>query len=214
MGAWRNLSGGASVVLLGLATAGCSGGGAGVVRTATPAVPPSYAGGVPLPSPSPSAQTVVYAAQCATSALRLAMGQQYSEATGQNTLGLTLTNTSSRGCYLLGYPGLTYLDAAGRVLPFRYVWGGDQMVTSTPPSRVDLAPGGVAYIAANKYRCDAGNVATAATVQVIPPNQRAALSLSLANRGAAITWCGNGDPGSVVGITPVEPTFLATVATH
>jgi hypothetical protein len=166
------------------------------------------------PSASPSASlstpVVAYAPRCTAAALRLGKGERVSEGTGQRPISLTLTNVSSRGCHVLGYPGVSYVDSAGRVLPFRYVWGGDQMVTSKPPARVDLPPGGVAYIAANKYRCDMADLARATAVRVILPDERVALQLAL--DVSWISYCGAGDPGSSVFVSPVEPDYVSTTS--
>jgi hypothetical protein len=218
-----------AVAVLGVAS-GCSGGDGGrpspkAAGSATAVAPspsasapvgetsPRQLSPVPTASPSPTAVAVAYPARCHASALRLGAGERVSEATGQHTISLTLTNVSSSGCHMVGYPGLSYLDASGRMLPFRSVWGGDQMVTSNPPVRVDLAPGGVAYILANKYRCDRGDVAQATTVHIIPPDERVPLSLSLADM-VSIAYCGAGDPGSSVFVSPVEPSYIATIASH
>lgn len=79
------------------------------------------------------------------------------------------------------------------------------------PQHVDVAPGGVAYVTTNKYRCDTTTVMHAVTVHVIPPDDFGALSIPI-DDNVSMDYCGQGDPGSILHISPVEPTYLATIA--
>ena len=140
-------------------------------------------------------------------------GGQISEATGQNTLGLYLTNKSGTTCHMVGYPGVSFVDSSGEPIPFVYRRGGDQMVTSKAPQIVNLPAGAIAYVEVNKYRCDLGVKDQATTLDLILPNTSASLTLPLTTPGQpGIAYCGTGDPGSIVDITPVEPTVQATSA--
>ena len=98
-------------------------------------------------------------------------------------------------------------------MPLRYVWGGDQVVTSSKPVMVDLPAGGTAYVLVNKYRCDTTDVMQGAAVRVIPPDERASLQVSIMDN-VPMDYCGPGDPGSVVYVAPVEPSFDAVFAAH
>ena len=171
------------------------------------AIPSSSASPSTSPSASPS-PVVHYTSRCAVSQLTLAWGGPTSEATGQHTLPLVLTNTSRTGCHLFGYPGISLIDANGRILPLQYVWGGDQMVTSSPPVMVEIAPAASAYIVTNKYRCDTSDYMHAVKARVIPPDDTAFLQVSLVNN-VPMDYCGQGDPGSILHISPVEPSFQA-----
>ena len=133
-----------------------------------------------------------------------------SEPAGQHTLALTLGNKSDTGCFLFGYPGISLVDPAGHVLPLDYSWTGDQVVTSSPPVHVDVPPGGLAYVTVNKYRCDTADLMPAATVRLIPPDDFTALSVSIAGN-VPMDYCGEGDPGSILHISPVEPSQPATL---
>ncbi len=139
--------------------------------------------------------------------MTLTWGGYVSEATGQHSLGLELTNDSGTTCHLSGYPGISFIDQAGKSLPFLYRHS-DQMVTAGAPLNVNLPPGSIAYVLVNKYRCDLGDLQVAATLHFIPPNAASALSLNLSPiQGAPqVTYCGQGDPGSIVAVSPVEPT--------
>jgi hypothetical protein len=150
--------------------------------------------------------------RCQSSALQLAVGDRISEATGQHSLSLTLTNQSSTPCYLFGYPKLTLLDSSGGELPFDYRTGGDQMVTSHPPTRVVVSPGRFAYVTINKYRCDVGDRGMPTTVQLIPPGDTLPLQLALPPSALDLGYCGPSDPGTLVSVSPVGSTFPDTVA--
>ena len=206
---WRALalSSGLAVAIL---SAGCGGSPAAIA--ATP--PPTVASPEASASATSSASTPVhFASRCMSSQLTLGWGGRISEPTGQHTLSLTLTNSSQAGCHLFGYPGVSFVDPGGRVLPLRYVWGGDQVVTSSKPVMVDLPAGGTAYVLVNKYRCDTTDVMQGAAVRVIPPDERALLQVSIIDN-VPMDYCGPGDPGSVVYVSPVEPTFDAVFAGH
>jgi hypothetical protein len=209
--------------LVSLALAGCSGGatvGGGPIpgATASPAPPTGTAAATAIAaasaSPSPAlAAAHLYAERCIGAQLRLALGATVAEATGQHTVALTLTNTSQRACHLAGYPGISFVDASNHVLPFEYVHRGDQMITATPPVWVDLAPGAVAYASVNNYRCDLGDRMSAATVRLIAPDDTATLAVSL-DSARHVSWCGAGDPGSTVAVSPVEPALPDTLSGH
>jgi hypothetical protein len=151
------------------------------------------------------------AVRCPSVALQLAVGNRISEPTGQHSLALTLTNRSSSPCFIFGYPKVSLLDSSGGELPFDYRRGGDTVVTSHSPTRVEVSPGGTAYVTINKYRCDIGDHGLTTTVELTPPGE--ALSLAVAMPPDAITlgYCGPGDPGTVVFVSPVESTPEDTV---
>ena len=145
---WRALalSSGLAVAIL---SAGCSGSPAAIAATPLPSkqgsvsASPNVASQTATPEASASATTsastpVHFASRCTSSQLTLAWGGRISEPTGEHTLSLTLTNSSHAGRHLFGYPGVSFVDPGGRVLPLRYVWGGDQVVTSSKPVMVEL----------------------------------------------------------------------------
>jgi len=132
----------------------------------------------------------------------------FSEPTGQHTVQLVISNTSASGCYLFGYPQVAFIDRAGHAIPFQYQTTGDQVVTSAPPGHVDLAPHGHAYVTVNKYRCDLGDVTQTSGVRLTPPGETASLDVAI----TGMPYCGLGDPGSVVHVSPVAATASGTVA--
>jgi hypothetical protein len=211
--------------MVGVLTAGCNGtptasrttpspsGGQAEVQS-TPPTPSPSATVTPSPGASATAAAspaVHYASRCAVSQLTLAWGGRTSEATQQETLPLILTNGSSSGCHLFGYPGIALVDANGRVLPLQYVWSGDQMVTSSPPVMVELPPGGSAYIVTNKNACETTDLMHGVTVRVIPPDDTASLQVSIVDN-VGMDYCGAGDVGSILHISPVEPSLSAAAA--
>lgn len=129
-----------------------------------------------------------------------------SEATQQETLILTFTNISAAGCDLRGYPGVSLLTVAGRLLPFHIRWGGDQMLTTAAPVLVPLAPGATAYFAMNKDACVGHSYRGAHIFQVIPPNDYQPLSFTKP-RYPVLGYCRTGDPGHTVDVSPVEPSM-------
>ena len=215
------LSSGLAVAIL---SAGCSGAPAAIGATPLPtrqgsvSASPSAATQSATPEVSVSATAsastpVHFASRCTSSQLTLGWGGRISEPTGQHTLSLTLTNSSRAGCHLFGYPGVSFVDPGGRVLPLRYIWGGDQVVTSSKPVMVDLPAGGTAYVLVNKYRCDTTDLMQGAAVRLIPPDERTFLQVSIMDN-VPMDYCGPGDPGSVVYVAPVEPSFDAVFAAH
>lgn len=161
---------------------------------------------------STPAQTARYSDRCSASQIALKWGGRISEATGQHTLALTLTNTSSSGCYLFGYPDVALIDASGNILPLQYQRGGDQVVTAAPPLHVDLAPGAIAYVTVNKYRCDTSDLMQGAVVRLTLPADSPSLAASIAGN-VSMDYCGAGDPGSIAYVSPFEPSQAATMST-
>src|SRR2546426_5962277 len=121
---WRGLA--ASVALaVACLIEGCSGSPGAIPVTPRPTsqASPSASQSTPTPSATPEASassaasqspSVHFARRCISSQLTLAWGGRFSEPTGQHTLPLTLTNSSHLGCHLFGYPGVSFVDAAGR----------------------------------------------------------------------------------------------------
>jgi Protein of unknown function (DUF4232) len=128
-----------------------------------------------------------------------------------------LTNHGAATCRLYGYPMITLLDRAGHSLPFRVHRGGagDQMITTRPSSMVVVAPRRHAFVGINKYRCDGGDRRLSRFMRLQVPGARKNLSL-IARIPAWLDlgYCGRGDPGSSVAVSPFEPTANATLRQH
>ncbi len=172
--------------------------------TARPTVPTTAS-----PSPTLSAEPGAYATRCSAKQLTVSWGGRVSEPTGQHTVALTISNGSASGCYLFGYPQIALIDRIGRALPLQYQNDGDQVVTSAPPGHVDIAPRGLAYVTVNKYRCDTTDLMQASDLQLTPPGLTSSFSVSLVDN-VPMDYCGPGDPGSIIHVSPVAPTESAT----
>jgi hypothetical protein len=159
-------------------------------------------------------------APCRLSQFAVSLGPDVSEATGQHTLALRLANSGSRTCVLDGYPRVMLYDAAGAI-PFVISHGGDQMISSRPPKPVVVRPGGRAFVVLNKYRCDRGVVPGTRFTRRIRIS-----SGTPATGSASITfgdqhaipmpyrvpdYCGKGDPGSKVAVSPFVGTVRAAL---
>jgi hypothetical protein len=137
--------------------------------------------------------------RCDVADFAIGLGPEVTEATGQHTLLLRLRNRRG-ACFFGGYPRVTLLDGRGAI-PFAIVHGGDQMVTNRPPQRFVVRRGGSAFVAMNQYRCDLGDRRTANVVR-LGPNA----SLRLTDRYRKPHYCGRGDPGSTLAVSPFAPT--------
>lgn len=164
--------------------------------------------------PAAAPRPVPYGSTCQPAALRLGLGPPVPGATSEYVILLTLTNISAAGCDLDGYPGITVLDPAGAPLPFDVRWGGSQMITKSAPALVPLAPGRTAYLGINKWLCFGRTYAESRTIQVIPPNDYQALTLTTTRRYPLIGYCPAGDPGHTLHVSPVEPGPLRVMGLH
>lgn len=145
---------------------------------------------------------------CRLSRFSVGLGPRVSEATGQETLDLRLTNRA-RACVLDGYPSVAFFDASGPI-PFRIHDGGDQMLTRHPPHPVLVRSHGTAFVAVNKYRCDMGGKRQPTRLRLASGTRRAsAVTVSLATSPRDMSWCGANDPGSTVDVSPYESTRRA-----
>jgi hypothetical protein len=156
---------------------------------------------------------VPYGIGCQPASLQLALGPQVSEATQQDTVLFTLTNISGAGCDLQGYPGVSPLDKRGLPLPFHVRWGGDQMLTASPPVLVPLRPGGIAYLGVNKNACVGHAYDEAHVFRVIPPNDYQPLSVTT-RRYPVLDYCLADDPGHTLDVSPVEPSLRDVLSGH
>ena len=151
-------------------------------------------------------------ATCRMSQFALAFGPQISEATGQHTLALRLVNRGAKSCVVNGYPKVTSYDRAGSI-PFPIRYRGDQMITSHAPARVVVRPDRAAFVLLNHYRCDLGSLRSATTVRIGLPGARpaAAASIKITDPYRRLDYCGKGDPGSTLTLSPFEPTLRAAL---
>jgi hypothetical protein len=161
-------------------------------------------------SPSPTTEVVMASIRCQPSGLRIGIGPPVSPETGEHPLLLTLTNEGRLACYLDGYPSIALYDANKVLLPLSYEWHGYQTI-GPAPRRVVLAPSHEAFVMVAKYRCDSGDKDTAVSLHLIPPDDTGSMTVSIQGL-QDLSYCGPGDPGSELDISPVEPTAAATAA--
>jgi Domain of unknown function (DUF4232) len=127
-----------------------------------------------------------------------------------------LINRGPMRCTVSGYPKVVLYDAGGAALPFRYAEGGGAYVTSRKPVTVVLARGASANVLVAKYRCDLGIMHNATVIRLTLPAARGAVFAgreAVASTGSeGLSYCRGGrhDPGQVVVVSPVEPTWRAT----
>jgi hypothetical protein len=197
---------------------GCSGtaisSGGSRAPTASPRSSPSSS---QVTSPAPAkTPTGTFAGRnaapaCRTAALVLRYGPELSQMTGEHGAFYALVNRGQSACTLHGYPGVALYDAAGTMLPFRYVHRTSMYVTKKAPRTVLLPPGAPAYVLVAKYRCDLGVSHDAATIRLTMPGRlHTALAIAVPPGlygGFVMSYCTGGpdDPGQVIGISPIEP---------
>ena len=155
---------------------------------------------------------------CRSSDLHLAIDPGgVSEATGQNTIVFRLVNRSSSPCRLTGYPTVRLLATNGHAFPFKFVTSGDMMLTTAKPAPVALAPGGTAFGAVNRFRCERQENGRVTRMDVEPPGDTGTLATGLGYWAtvAYFGYCGPGDFGSQVDVAPIVaalPQLLRSVA--
>jgi hypothetical protein len=147
--------------------------------------------------------------------LATSVGQEMSPATGQNPFSVHLTNRGRSPCLLNGYPTISLSDRVGTI-PFVIRRGGDQMVTANRPTRVIVRPGRSAFVVLNRYRCDVGNVRAARTLHLALPGAIRSTSalIDLDPLRAQVHYCGKGDAGSTVSVSPFELSISAGLRRH
>ncbi|GAA3872140.1 DUF4232 domain-containing protein [Streptomyces lacrimifluminis] len=140
----------------------------------------SDSGGTTVPSTAsastvPTATTVPSTGdtRCRTSELRASVGR-LDPGAGQKNFPVVLTNDSTRTCTLRGYPGVAFVDGAGKqlgLLPKR----SDAELTT-----VRLAPGESAWagLSFTNPELSEAETATPAELLVTPPDEREQLKVT------------------------------------
>jgi hypothetical protein len=146
---------------------------------------------------------------CTTSALALRQGPRVVPHTMELPVALEIVNDGHVACTLAGYPHVALLSSSGAVYPFAYRDGGDVEVTGHHPATVTLRPKGAAFVLINKSPCIASvNGRLARQVRLTPPGGAGALTLRSLG-GVFLDYCGMGDPGHHVDVSPVEASLSA-----
>jgi hypothetical protein len=122
------------------------------------------------------------ATQCLASELKLtSLGQQ--GGMGHGELGFSLRNTSSKPCRTGGYPGVLFLDGAGRSLTTVPTRVTRDFFGTTPVVAITLSPGEAASFRLGTTHEAQGSATctTAVGVQVIAPNDTATMRTTVPN---------------------------------
>jgi len=144
------------------------------------------------PRSAPSGDAV---AGCATSNLMLAQARNFSAHADTDIL-FTLTNKAAASCTVTGYPGVTLLNAAGTQV------GPGAARHPSPVTVVTLGPGAKAQFHELDPQAACPDAPGAAQIRVFPPNQTAALRISVQEFVChpAVT--------AVAPFNPNEPTYV------
>jgi hypothetical protein len=120
-------------------------------------------------------------------------------------------NTGARNCSLEGYPTVDLYDP--RLMPFVYdnTRPGGPFLSTSAPTRVELAAHSQAYFQVAKYRCDLGESTFATSMRVTLPDSAGAFRVDLSpamTPSRSLWWCTGQthDPGNVVSVSPIRPT--------
>jgi hypothetical protein len=149
---------------------------------------------------------------CRASQFKVSLGPDLPSPTGRGDIVLRVRNEGP-SCRVHGYPTIALLDGNGKVLPFVYRRGGGMMVTPRAPKPVVVRAGRSAWILLEKYRCDLGGDRFSTAARIGLPGAEGRIELTFPPSGG-FDYCGKGDPGSVVFVSPVAPTLRATRATY
>jgi Protein of unknown function (DUF4232) len=133
-------------------------------------------------STSTTTATVSATPPCTAAMLALSfLGQQ--GGMGHGEIGFQLRNTSNASCRTYGWPGIQFLDQNGNALPTIPHHVTNDFFGANPAVPLVIGPG-----ASASFRLDVGHgvatsngCATAAALQVIPPNDTATLRVSIPN---------------------------------
>ena len=123
--------------------------------------------------------------QCATSDLRVTVGGG-NAAAGSAYYPLDFTNNSSAACTVYGYPGVSFVTAAGSQVGAPASRGG-----TTPRAQITIQPGAIAH--ATLQIADAGNFPSSSCGQIVnvsflkvyPPNQYSAVTIPLSTQACS-----------------------------
>ena len=133
--------------------------------------------------------------------------KELSPPTGLNPIAIRLTNVGDP-CTLRGYPSLIFVSAHMKRINFRVTQTADQVVRGDPPRRLTLRHGGSAWLAMDKYRCEGGDRSHVRFSVLHPKGAEGSVHV---NASRDWGYCGPGDPGSTVVVSPFEPTLAATL---
>ncbi len=102
-------------------------------------------------------------------------------AAGHGLLGFALKNTGTATCSTVGYPGIQFLDSAGKPLPTNSTRTTNDYFGPAPVVALTVAPGGTVSFRVGVTHVPVGNTpcTAAAALQVIAPNDTATLRITI-----------------------------------
>jgi hypothetical protein len=102
-------------------------------------------------------------------------------AAGHGLLGFALKNTGTTTCSTVGYPGVVFLDKAGKPLPTTPTRTTQDYFGPAPKVALTVAPGSTVSFRIGVTHVPAGNATctTADALQVIPPNDTSTLRITV-----------------------------------
>ncbi len=157
--------------------------------------------------------------KCLSASMQLGIGPTLHAVTGEHAVIFTLTNRRASACKLHGYPRVKFLNSNAKVLAFRYsasYGSSSPYLTLAAPKDVVLAHGAAAYFLVAKYGCSRGTAHIASTIEVRLPGVSSTGGTIRSSLPVLRTfgYCvgKNGDPGQLVGVSPVTGTAADTYA--
>jgi hypothetical protein len=147
---------------------------------------------------------------CAAGHLLVTIDPNPIQVTQQQGEIFAIENRSNRACSLTGYPRIALITGA-RLLPFVYRHGGGPAVTTAPPRRVELRPGGRAYLEVVHNSCVGRTSARALKTLITLPGGGGTVVAALVRTGShELDYCASrSDPGNLVTVSALEPTIAA-----
>jgi hypothetical protein len=102
-------------------------------------------------------------------------------AAGHGLLGFALKNTGSTTCSTVGYPGIQFLDKAGKALPSTPTRTTQDYFGPAAKVALTVAPGATVSFRIGVTHVPTGNASctTADALQVIPPNDTSTLHITI-----------------------------------
>jgi hypothetical protein len=102
-------------------------------------------------------------------------------ATGHGLLGFALHNTSTRQCHTYGFPGIQFLDKAGRPLPTTSTRTTHDFFGAAPLQYLVVAPNGTVSfrVGVTHGITSSAGCTTAYGIAVIPPDDTSSLHTTL-----------------------------------
>ncbi|HXW33712.1 MAG TPA: DUF4232 domain-containing protein [Acidimicrobiales bacterium] len=155
--------------------------------------------------PSTTSSTAAGTVRCVSSGLAASL-QGSQGGAGTFELTFALKNTTSSPCVTGGYPGLLLVDSSGKDLQTTTVRGGPLSFENVTPLAITVPAGGTFWFNVGYSDVPTGTESvcpTAASIQIIPPNDTghlvvSGLNASVCNNGTLDTSpvFGPGSPGT------------------